>query len=144
LATQNVLTARGGPFGAVIVRDGRIVGEGANSVTATNDATAHAEVVAIRAACRTLDTFTLAGCELYTSCEPCPMCLSASYWARLDCVFYACSAEDAAKAGFDDAFLYAEFRKPQAERTLPVTQFLRDEAWMSFAAWIASPNKTEY
>jgi guanine deaminase len=144
LATQNVLTARGGPFGAVIVRDGIIIGEGANSVTLTNDATAHAEVVAIRSACRTLSAFSLAGCELYTSCEPCPMCLSAVYWARLDRVYYACSAEDAAKAGFDDAFLYAEFRKTQAERSLPATQILRDEGWMSFAAWIASPNKVAY
>jgi guanine deaminase len=144
LATENVLTARGGPFGAVVVRDGKIVGEGANSVTATNDATAHAEVVAIRAACTALRTFTLAGCELYTSCEPCPMCLSASYWARLDRVYYACSAEDAAKAGFDDAFLYAEFRKPQAERMLPEVQLLRDEAWASFAAWLASPSKITY
>jgi guanine deaminase len=144
LATQNVLTARGGPFGAVIVRGGKIIGEGANSVTATHDATAHAEVVAIRSACRTLSAFSLEGCELYTSCEPCPMCLSASYWARLDCVYYACSAEDAAKAGFDDAFLYAEFRKPQPDRTLPATQLLRDEAWVSFEAWLASPNKIEY
>jgi guanine deaminase len=144
LATQNVVTGRGGPFGAVIVRNGEIVGEGANSVTATNDATAHAEVTAIRAACRALNTFTLHGCELYTSCEPCPMCLAASYWARLDRVYFACSAEDAARAGFDDAFLYAEFRKDQSERTLPVTQFLRDEAWASFAAWIATPNKIEY
>ena len=144
LATENVFTARGGPFGAVIVRDGKIVGEGANSVTATNDATAHAEVVAIRAACTALGTFTLAGCELYTSCEPCPMCLSASYWARLDRVYYACSAEDAAKAGFDDAFLYAEFRKPLSHRTMPETQLLREEALASFAAWLASPNKTAY
>lgn len=144
LATQNVLTARGGPFGAVIVRDGTIIGEGANSVTLTNDATAHAEVVAIRAACRTLSSFSLAGCELYTSCEPCPMCLSAAYWARLDRVYYACSAEDAAKAGFDDAFLYAEFRKNEADRSMPLAQFLRDEGWMSFAAWISSPNKVEY
>ncbi len=144
LATQNVLTARGGPFGAVIVRNGAIVGEGANSVTATNDATAHAEVTAIRAACKTLGTFSLHGCELYTSCEPCPMCLSASYWARLDRVYYACSAEDAARAGFDDAFLYAEFRKDKSERSLPVNQLLREEAWASFAAWIATPNKIEY
>ena len=144
LATQNVLTGRGGPFGAVIVRDGEIVGEGANSVTAANDATAHAEVTAIRAACTALNTFTLHGCELYTSCEPCPMCLSASYWARLDRVYYACSAADAARAGFDDAFLYAEFRKDQAERVLPVSQLLRDEAWASFEAWIATPNKIKY
>lgn len=144
LATENVVTGKGGPFAAVIVRDGRIIGEGANSVTAANDPTAHGEVNAIRAACRALGTFTLAGCHLYTSCEPCPMCLSASYWARLDAVFYGCSAADAARAGFDDAFLYAEFRKGPVERSLPCAQLLADEAWASFAAWLAAPNKTEY
>ena len=144
LATENVLTGRGGPFGAVIVLNGKIIGEGANSVTANNDATAHAEVTAIRAACTALKTFTLAGCELYTSCEPCPMCLSASYWARLGRVYYACSAEDAARAGFDDAFLYAEFRKDQHQRSLPASQLLRDEGWSSFAAWLESPNKIDY
>jgi guanine deaminase len=144
LATQNVVTVRGGPFGAVVVCDGQIVGEGANSVTVTNDATAHAEVVAIRAACTALETFTLAGCELYTSCEPCPMCLSACYWARLDRIYYACSAEDAARAGFDDAFLYAEFRKDQPERSLPAVQLLRDEGWASFDQWINAPRKIGY
>ncbi len=144
LATENVVTGKGGPFAAVIVRDGRIIGEGANSVTTTNDPTAHGEVNAIRAACRVLGTFTLAGCQLYTSCEPCPMCLSASYWARLDAVFYGCSAADAARAGFDDAFLYAEFRKGSAERSLPCAQLLGDEAWASFATWLATPNKIEY
>ena len=103
LATRNVITAAGGPFGAVVVRDGKIVGEGANSVTSTNDPTAHAEVNAIRAATKALRTFTLGGCELYTSCEPCPMCLAAAYWARLDAVYYGASAADAARAGFDDA-----------------------------------------
>jgi guanine deaminase len=144
LATENVATGKGGPFAAVVVCDGKIVGEGANSVTATNDPTAHAEVNAIRAACRALGRFTLTGCQLYTSCEPCPMCLSASYWARLDAVFYGCSAADAARAGFDDAFLYAEFRKDPAQRSLPCAQLLHDEAWSSFAAWIAAPNKIEY
>ena len=144
LATENVIGARGGPFGAVIVRDGRIVGEGANSVTATNDATAHAEIVAIRAACKSLNTFLLPGCHLYTSCEPCPMCLSAAYWARLDAIFYGSCAADAARAGFDDAFLYQELRKDAAERKLPAMQLLDDEAWASFAAWIESPNKVEY
>jgi tRNA(Arg) A34 adenosine deaminase TadA len=144
LATQNVAEARGGPFGAVIVRAGKIVGEGANSVTATNDPTAHAEVNAIRAAAKTLGTFTLAGCELYTSCEPCPMCLAAAYWARLDAVYYGASAADAARAGFDDAFLYGEFRKNSNQRKLRSMQLLSDEAWASFAAWIASPNKIEY
>jgi guanine deaminase len=144
LATENVVSGRGGPFGAVVVRDGRIVGEGANSVTTTLDPTAHGEVNAIRAACRALGTFTLGGCELYTSCEPCPMCLSASYWARLDRIYYGCSAADAAKAGFDDAFLYAEFKKDQPARTLPAVQLLAEEAWASFDAWIASPGKVEY
>ena len=144
LATENVLSGQGGPFGAVIVRDGHIVGEGANSVTATYDPTAHAEVNAIRAACRTVGTFTLAGCELYTSCEPCPMCLAASYWARLDRIFYGCSAADAAGAGFDDAFLYAEFQKDGPFRTLPEQQMLADEARASFDAWIASPIKVPY
>jgi guanine deaminase len=144
LATRNVLTAAGGPFGAVVVRDGKIVGEGANSVTTTNDPTAHGEVNAIRAAAKSLGTFSLAGCDLYTSCEPCPMCLAAAYWARLDAVYYGASAADAARAGFDDAFLYDELRKNASERKLSSTQFLADEAWASFAAWIAAPNKVEY
>jgi guanine deaminase len=144
LATENVLSGNGGPFGAVIVRDGIVVGEGANSVTATYDPTAHGEVNAIRAACRSLGVFTLAGCELYTSCEPCPMCLAASYWARLDAIYYGCSAADAARAGFDDAFLYAEMQKDPASRALPAVQLLSDEAWASFDAWMASPIKIEY
>lgn len=144
LAVQNVDTGGGGPFAAVVVRDGRIVGEGVNTVTATHDPTAHGEVNAIRDACKLLGTFTLAGCELYTSCEPCPMCLAACYWARLDAVFYGSSAADAARAGFDDAYLYEEFRKDQAARALSVTQLLSHEAWASFAAWIASENKVDY
>jgi tRNA(Arg) A34 adenosine deaminase TadA len=126
------------------VRDGKIVGEGANSVTASNDPTAHAEVNAIRAATKALGTFTLAGCDLYTSCEPCPMCLAAAYWARVDAVYHGASAVDAARAGFDDAFLYDEFRKAADHRKLRSMQWLGDEAWESFAAWIASPNKIEY
>ena len=144
LATENVIAGRGGPFAAVIVRDGLIVGEGANSVTATHDPTAHGEVNAIRAACKALGTFTLAGCQLYTSCEPCPMCLAASYWARLDAIYYGCCAADAARAGFDDAFLYEEFRREQPERSLPAAQLLGDEAWSSFAEWIKSPCKVDY
>jgi guanine deaminase len=144
LATRNVSSGNGGPFGAVIVRGGRVIAEGVNVVTATNDPTAHGEVTAIRNACTALNTFSLAGCELYSSCEPCPMCLAASHWARLDAVFYAASAEDAAKAGFDDALLYAEFRKDPAHRTLLQAQFLREEAWASFAAWIASAKKIPY
>jgi tRNA(Arg) A34 adenosine deaminase TadA len=144
LATRNVVSGAGGPFAALIVRDGRIVGEGVNTVTATNDPTAHGEVNAIRAAAKALGTFTLAGCELYTSCEPCPMCLAAAYWARIDAIFYGASAADAARAGFDDAFLYAELRKDQPARTLPAAQLLGDEAWASFAAWNVSPNKVAY
>jgi tRNA(Arg) A34 adenosine deaminase TadA len=144
LATQNVVSGAGGPFAAVIARDGRIVGEGVNSVTAANDPTAHGEINAIRAAAKALGTFTLAGCQLYTSCEPCPMCLAAAYWARIDAIYYGASAADAARAGFDDALLYQELRKDKAARTLPATQLLGDEAWASLAAWIASPNKIEY
>jgi guanine deaminase len=144
LATENVTSGRGGPFAALIARDGKIIAEGVNVVTATNDPTAHGEVTAIRAACKALGTFSLAGCELYTSCEPCPMCLAASHWARLDAVYFGAGAADAAKAGFDDAYLYEEFRKDPADRSLPAKQFLRDEAWSSFAAWIDSPNKIEY
>jgi len=144
LATENVVSGKGGPFAALIVRDSRIVGQGANSVTATNDPTAHGEINAIRAACKALGTFALAGCELYTSCEPCPMCLAAAHWARLGAVYYGCSAADAARAGFDDAFLYDEFRKEPAARALPATQLLANEAWASFAAWLASPNRIEY
>ena len=144
LATENVAAVRGGPFAAVVVLGGKIVGEGVNSVTVSNDPTAHAEVNAIRAAAKALGTFTLAGCELYTSCEPCPMCLAAAYWARLDAIYYGARAADAARAGFDDAILYEELRKDSAVRKLRSTQLLSDEAWSSFAAWIASPNKIEY
>jgi tRNA(Arg) A34 adenosine deaminase TadA len=144
LATENVVSGAGGPFGAVIVRDGRIVGEGVNTVTAAHDPTAHGEVNAIREACKALGTFSLAGCALYTSCEPCPMCLAAAYWARLDAIYYGASAADAARAGFDDAFFYDEIRKDRHERALLAKQLLGDEAWSSFAAWIASANKIAY
>jgi tRNA(Arg) A34 adenosine deaminase TadA len=144
LATRNVESGAGGPFGALVVRDSKIVGEGVNSVTVSHDPTAHAEVNAIRAAAKTLGNFALAGCELYTSCEPCPMCLAAAYWARLDAVYYGASAADAARAGFDDAFLYAELREDPSQRKLRSMQLNSDEAWASFAAWIASPNKIEY
>jgi len=144
LATGNAVSGAGGPFGAVIVRDGRILAEGVNTVTACNDPTAHAEVNAIRAAARALGAFTLAGCQLYSSCEPCPMCLAAAHWARIEAVYYGADAADAARAGFDDALLYNEFRKPQAARSLPAAQLLSEEAWASFAAWLASPNKIAY
>jgi len=144
LATQNVAELRGGPFAAIVVRDGSIVAEGVNSVTATNDPTAHAEINAIRSAAKALATFTLAGCDLYSSCEPCPMCLAAAYWARIRAVYFAASAADAARAGFDDAFLYSEFLKEPGYRKLSATQVLDDQAWSPFAAWIASPNRIEY
>ena len=144
LATENVTSGRGGPFGAVIVRDGKVIAAAANQVTATHDPTAHAEITAIRAACAALGTFSLEGCELYTSCEPCPMCLAAIYWARCKTIYYGCNAKDAAKAGFDDAFLYEEMKKPLAERSLPIVNLCADEAWAAFAAWIDSPKKVEY
>ena len=145
LATENVMSGTGGPFGAVVVRDGQVVAEAANTVTATNDPTAHAEVNAIRAAAKALGAFTLTGCQLYSSCEPCPMCLAAAHWARMDAIYFGASAADAARAGFDDDLLYRELRKDSAERKLlPVTQLLREEAWASFAAWLASTNKIDY
>ena len=144
LATENVTSGRGGPFGAVVVRDGVIIAEGANQVTATNDPTAHAEVTALRNAARALNVFDLSGCDVYSSCEPCPMCLAACYWSRVEGLYFAAGSDDAARAGFDDAFLYAEMRKPMSERRLASEQLLREEAWQSFAAWIASPNKIEY
>jgi guanine deaminase len=144
LATENVTTGRGGPFGAVIVRDGKVIASAANQVTATHDPTAHAEITAIRAACKALESFTLEGCEVYTSCEPCPMCLAAIYWARCKAIYYGCNAKDAAKAGFDDAFLYDEMKKPLAERTMPIMNVCADEAWGAFAAWIESSKKVAY
>jgi tRNA(Arg) A34 adenosine deaminase TadA len=144
LAVKNVETGNGGPFGAVIVRAGKVVAEAGNSVFTTNDPTAHAEVNAIRAACAKLGVFRLEGCTLYTSSEPCPMCLAACYWAHVDRIFYAANAEDAARAGFDDAFLYRELALPADRRTLPAEEMLREEAQASFAAWDASPYKQPY
>ena len=144
LALENVRTARGGPFAALVAKHGSVIGEGANSVTATNDPTAHAEIVAIRAACRELGTFQLADCELYTTCEPCPMCLGAIYWARPARVFYAGVAADAANAGFDDAFIYEELRRPPESRRIPMTQLMREESLAIFAAWKQQANKTQY
>jgi len=144
LATENVTSGRGGPFGAVIVKDGVVIAAAANVVTSTNDPTAHAEITAIRAACTTLGSFSLEGCELYTSCEPCPMCLAATYWARCKTIYYGCNAQDAARAGFDDAFLYGEMKKSLAERSLPIVNLCPEEAWQAFQAWIDSPKKVEY
>ncbi len=144
LALENVRTARGGPFAALVAKHGSVIGEGANTVTATNDPTAHAEIVAIRAACRALGTFQLTDCELYTTCEPCPMCLGAIYWARPARVFYAGVAADAADAGFDDAFIYEELRRSPESRRIPMTQLMREESLAIFAAWKRQPNKTQY
>src|SRR5271168_94383 len=134
----------GGPFGAVVVRHGRIVGRGWNHVTSTNDPTAHAEVTAIRDACRRLKTFQLTDCELYTSCEPCPMCLSAMYWARLKKVYYGNTRKDAAKIDFDDDFIYREIPLPIGKRKLPMKQLLRREALAAFAEWKNKPDKIRY
>jgi guanine deaminase len=144
LATENVHSGGGGPFGAVVVRNGEIIATGVNQVTTTNDPTAHAEVVAIREACKVLGDFQLTGCVVYTSCEPCPMCLSALYWSRCDAIFYGNSAADATAAGFDDSFLYEEVARPVNERRIPIRRLLGDEAIESFNAWRAQPDKIEY
>lgn len=134
----------GGPFGAVIVKDNQIVATGVNRVTAQNDPTAHAEINAIRTACTLLKTFDLSGCELYTSCEPCPMCLGAIYWAHIDKIYYANTKIDAMKIGFDDSFIYDELALKQEERRLPIEQLLRDEALETFRAWTAKDDKIKY
>jgi guanine deaminase len=144
LATENVTSGRGGPFGAVIVRDGNIVAIGTNLVTATNDPTAHAEVVAIRNACAALSSFELSGCHIYTSCEPCPMCLAAIYWARCAAIFYGNCAADAAAAGFDDAFLYEEMTRPMDQRTIPAANLLPEQAISNFHAWRAHAGRIDY
>ena len=144
IAMENVRSGRGGPFGCVVVKNGKIIAEGTNSVTRTNDPTAHAEIVAIRGACRALSAFQLEDCELYATCEPCPMCLGAIYWARPARVFYAGTAADAASAGFDDAFIYEEMKHPPASRRVPMSQIMREESLVLFSAWKAQPNKTRY
>lgn len=144
LAMENVRSGSGGPFGALIAKDGRVVAEGANRVTVINDPTAHAEIVAIRKACRVLKNFELAGCELYTTCEPCPMCLGAIYWARLGRVYYAGVAEDAAEAGFDDAMIYEELKRAPESRRIPMIPLLREEALAVFSAWKNNPDKISY
>lgn len=143
LSCKNVAQG-GGPFGAVIVRAGQVIAEGTNQVTTQIDPTAHAEIVAIRQACRALGTFSLGGCEIYTSCEPCPLCLSAIYWARLDRIFYAATCADAAAAGFDDAQFYAELAKSPAQRSIPSVGALREEAQTAFGAWAQQPNRVPY
>ncbi len=144
LSMENVRAARGGPFGAVIVRDSRIVAEGTNLVTATNDPTAHAEVVAIRGACRALVRFDLADCDLYSSCEPCPMCLGAIYWARLGRLFFANTRQDAAAIGFDDRLIYDQLALAFPERSIRTAQLLRAEALEAFREWERAPDKIRY
>jgi tRNA(Arg) A34 adenosine deaminase TadA len=144
LSAVNVKKGRGGPFGALVVKDGKIIAEGANGVTSRNDPTAHAEVTAIRKACKKLKTFQLKGCVIYTSCEPCPMCLAAIYWARPDRVYFANTKKDAAKIGFDDGFIYREIEKPLARRKLKMRQVLRDEALGAFKDWKNNPDKVPY
>jgi tRNA(Arg) A34 adenosine deaminase TadA len=144
LAVDNVEQGRGGPFGAVIVRNGEVVAEGANHVTTANDPTAHAEVVAIREACLRLGTFELKGCTIYASCEPCPMCLSAIYWARLDALYYAASRHDASRAGFDDGFLYEQVALPPEQRTLTSRHLPGEDFDKPFALWAANARKIPY
>lgn len=144
IAEKNVEENLGGPFGAVIVKEGRVIARSGNRVTASNDPTAHAEVSAIRLACKKLKTFDLTGCLVYTSCEPCPMCLSAIYWARIDAVYFANTKSDAAAIGFDDQFIYEELAKQVKERKLPVYQLLREEAQRAFKMWDISDRKTGY
>ena len=144
LSIENVDTGKGGPFAAVIVKDGKIIATGTNLVTSTNDPTAHAEVTAIRNACEALGSFQLEGCELYTSCEPCPMCLGAIYWARPDRVFYGNTKADAATINFDDQFIYEEIELPLKERKLPQEQLLREEALEAFRHWQEKDDKTLY
>ena len=144
LAFSNVEGNKGGPFGAVIVKDGVIIGKGSNLVTVTNDPTAHAEIVAIREATKNSGSFVLEGCEIYTSCEPCPMCLGAIYWARLDKLYYAATKDDASKADFDDSFIYKEIALPKDQRSIPSLQIMRDDAVKVFEAWNKSGQKIPY
>ena len=144
LSMENAKNGKGGPFGTVIVKNGNIISSGVNKVTQSSDPTAHAEIVAIRSACEKLGTFQLVGCEIYCSCEPCPMCLGAIYWARPDRIYFANTKEDAADINFDDNFIYNELDVSTTQRKLPTTQLLRDEAQMAFTQWRESTAKTEY
>jgi tRNA(Arg) A34 adenosine deaminase TadA len=144
LSIENVRSGRGGPFGAVVVREDKVIAEGVNQVTARNDPTAHAEVLAIRQACEKLGRFELKGCQLYASCEPCPMCMGAIYWARLSCVYFANFASDASQVGFDDSAIYREISQPHAQREIPMIQMMREEALAAFRAWEAKSDKLRY
>ena len=134
----------GGPFGCVVVKDNMIVAEGSNKVTFSNDPTAHAEIVAIRDACKKLNTFNLSGCDIYASCEPCPMCFSAIYWSHIDNIYYANTREDAKKINFDDSMIYSEFSKKIEDRRIPIKQMLREEALKAFDIWDKKTDKVEY
>ena len=138
------VTSGGGPFGSVIIKNNEIISEGMNRVTKNNDPTAHGEIVAIRNACKNLNDFSLKGCELYTSCEPCPMCLSAIYWSRIDKIYYANTRDDAKKIDFDDSLIYSELTKKIKERKIPTTQLMRDEALQGFKLWKNTENKVKY
>jgi len=144
LAEEGMNSNEGGPFGAVVVKEDKIIGEGNNAVTTTNDPTAHAEVVAIRNACKELNSFQLEDCIIYTSCEPCPMCLGAIYWARPKKVFYACDKKDAAEIDFDDQFIYDEIDKPIANRSIPFVRMLKEEGKVVFNRWAEKIDKTKY
>lgn len=144
LASENVRSGAGGPFGVVIVKDGEVVATGVNRVTSTNDPTAHAEIVAIRAACQALGSFQLEGCSIYTSCEPCPMCLGAIYWARPLGIYYANTHKDAADIGFDDSLIYSEMRLKPIERKMPMTRIEHPMALESFKLWANSPDRIKY
>ena len=144
LARKGMESNLGGPFGAVVVKDGSIIGEGCNRVVSDNDPTAHAEMVAIRDACDHINDFQLAGCDIYTTCEPCPMCLGAIYWARPERIFFSASREDAAAAGFDDEFIYDELEKEFTERRIPMVPILKDQGKRLFRGWINKDDKTEY
>ncbi len=143
-ALEGIANNEGGPFGCIVVKDGKIIGRGNNKVTSTNDPTAHAEVNAIRDACKNLNSFQLEGCEIYTSCEPCPMCLGAIYWARPDKVYYGSNQIDAANIGFDDEFIYKEIPLPYSERSIPFQQLGRNVALEAFIEWTKKEDKTEY
>ncbi|OFY09092.1 MAG: tRNA-specific adenosine deaminase [Bacteroidetes bacterium GWE2_42_24] len=144
LASENIISAKGGPFGCVVVRNGEIIARAANSVTSSNDPTAHAEVNAIRLACKFLNAFQLSDCEIYTSCEPCPMCLGALYWARPKAIYFGASKTDAADSGFDDSFIYNQLELSSAERSIPQIQLLNEEATVPFKEWKTLLNKIEY
>ncbi len=144
LSLDNVLSGQGGPFGAVVVRNGAIIAEGVNRVTSTSDPTAHAEVVAIREACAKLGVFMLEGCEIFTSCEPRPMCLGAIYWAHIDRIYFGNAAADASKIGFDDSFIYQQFAQPLAQRSIPMVQMMPEQAAAAFRVWQKKAGKIPY